>query len=99
MATAFAPSARHFAMGLRDRGHERDSGLLRREVRPGARSALGAVEVDDVGPALGGHAHVVVDARGPELELNRDLVVGRLADLLHLQREIIGPKPIGMPRG
>ena len=66
---------------------------------PGARRALGAVEVDDVGPALGRHAHVVVDARGAELELDRDAVIGRLADLLHLQREVVGPEPVGVPGG
>ena len=50
------------------------------------------------GPALGGHPHVVVDARGPELQLDRDPVVGRLADLLHLQRQVVGPQPVGVPR-
>ena len=64
-------------------------GLLGGDVRAGAGAALGAVEVDDVRPALRGHAHVVVDARGAELELDRDLVVGRLADLLDLQREVV----------
>ena len=73
------------AARLRDRRHQRDPGLLGGDVRPGAGAALGAVEVDDVGAALGGHPHVVVDARRPELELDRDLVVGRLADLLDLQ--------------
>ena len=73
-------------------------GLLGRDVRAGARAALGAVEVDDVRPALRRHPHVVVDARGAELELDRDLVVGRLADLLDLQREIVGAEPVGMAR-
>ena len=50
------------------------------------------------GPALGGHAHVVVDARGAQLELDRDLVVGRLADLLDLQREVVRAEPVGMAR-
>ena len=81
---------------LGDRRHQRDAGLLGRDVRAGARAALGAVEVDDVRPALRRHAHVVVDARGAELELDRDLVVGRLADLLDLQREVVRAEPVGV---
>ena len=71
-------------------------GLLRRDVRSGARAALGAVEVDDVRAALGRHAHVVVHARGAQLQLDRDLVVGGLARLLDLQREVVGAEPVGM---
>ena len=74
-------------------------GLLGRDVRACAGPALRAVEVDDVRPALRRHAHVVVDARGAELQLDRDLVVGRLADLLHLQREVVRAEPVRVPRG
>ena len=63
---------------------------------PGAGAALGAVEVDDVRPALGRHAHVVVHARGAQLELDRDLVVGGLAGLLHLQRQVVRAEPVGV---
>ncbi len=52
----------------------------------------------EFGPALHRHAHVVIDARGAELELDRDLPIGRLADLLDLEREIVGPEPVGMAR-
>ncbi len=48
------------------------------------------------GSHLGGHAHVVVDARGAELQLDRDLPVGRLADFLDLERQIVGPEPVRM---
>ena len=65
---------------------------------PAPGPALGAVEIDDVRPALGRHAHVVVHARGAELELDRDLVVGRLPDLLDLQREVVRAEPVGMSR-
>ena len=85
------------APGLGDRGHQRDAGLLGRDVRPGAGAALGAVQVDDVRPALGRHPDVVVDAGGAELQLDRDLVVGRLADLLDLQRQVVRAEPVGMP--
>ena len=63
----------------------------------GAGRSFGSVEVDGVRATLGRHAHVVVHARGAQLELDRDLVVGRLADLLDLQREIIWTQPVGVP--
>ena len=50
------------------------------------------------GPRLRRHAHVVVDARRTELELDRDLAVGRFADLLDLERQIVGSQPVGMAR-
>ena len=85
------------AARLRDRRHQRDAGLLGGGVRAGAGAALGAVEVDDVRAALGRHAHVVVHARRAQLELDRDLVVGRLAGLLDLQRQVVGAEPVGVP--
>jgi hypothetical protein len=42
---------------------------------------------------------VVVHARGAELELDRNLPVGRLADLLDLQRQVVRAEPVGMPGG
>ena len=83
---------------LGDRRQQRDPGLLSRDVRTGAGAALGPVQIDDVRAALGGHADVVVDACGAELELDRDLVVGRLARLLHLQREVVGAEPVRVAR-
>ncbi len=50
----------------------------------------------EFGPAFHRHAHVVIDARGAELELDRDLPVGRLPDLLDLEGEIVGAEPVGM---
>jgi hypothetical protein len=76
--------------------HERDAGLLCGEVRPGSGSTLGAIQEDGVGAALGGHPHVVVDPRGTQLELDRDLVVGCLPDLLDLQGEVVGADPVGV---
>ena len=83
---------------LRDRRQEGDPGLLGGDVRAGSGAALSAVEVDDVGAALGRHADVVVDARGAELELDRNLVVGRLSRLLDLQREVVGAEPVWVAR-
>ena len=86
------------AARLGDRRHQRDAGLLGRGVRAGAGAALGPVEVDDVRAALGGHAHVVVHARGAELQLDRDLVVGGLAGLLDLEAQVIGAEPVRVAR-
>ena len=66
---------------------------------PAPVPALGPVEVDDVRAALRGHPDVVVDTGRAELELDRDLVVGRLADLLDLEREVVGPQPVRMAGG
>ena len=80
--------------GLADRRHARNAGLLRREVGAGAGAALHAVDVDGVRIALDRHAHVVVHARRPQLELDGDLPVRRLADLDDLQGEVVGTEPI-----
>ena len=52
----------------------------------GTSAALGAIEIDGVGAALGSHSHIVIDPGCTKLELNRDLIVGRFADLLDLER-------------
>jgi len=75
-----------------------DAGLLSRDVRAGSRASFGTVEVDDVRSALGGHAHVVVDAGCPELELDRDLVVRCFPDFLDLQGQIVRAEPVGVAR-
>ncbi len=68
-------------------------------MRPRAGAALHAVDVNAVGVGLCRHAHVVVDARSAQLQLNRDLPVGGLADLLDLERQIVGAQPVWMTRG
>ena len=65
-------------------------------VRAGTGAAFHAIHVNRIGIALGRHAHVVVHARGAELELNRDFPVGRFAHLLDLQRQVVGSEPVGM---
>src|SRR2546421_997352 len=85
--------------GLADRGDAGDPGLLRGDVRPGAGAALHAVDVNTVRPGLGRHAHVVIHARRAQLELDRDLPVRGFTDLLDLERQVIGTKPVRMARG
>ena len=82
---------------LPDRGHAGHAGVLGRQVRAGAGAALHAVDVDRVRVAFHRHADIVIDAGGAELELNRDLPVGCLPDFENLQRQIVGPQPVGMP--
>src|SRR5215471_15403112 len=60
--------------------------------------APGAIQVDGVRPALGGHPDVVVDARGAQFELDRHLVVGSLPDFLDLQRQVVRAEPVGVTR-
>jgi hypothetical protein len=79
-------------------GQQRDPGLLGGDVGACAGAPFSSVQIDDVGAALGGHSDIVVDARRAELELDGDLVVGRLAGLLDLQREVVGPEPVRMTR-
>src|ERR687894_380124 len=105
IATASAPSAMHLATSppLRMPPATTRSISSARPTSSSARRASGiaaisGVEVDDVRAALGGHAHVVVHARGAELELDRDLVVGGLAGLLDLQGEVIGAEPVRVTR-
>ncbi len=83
---------------LADRRHAGHSRILGREMRTGAGRAFHAVDIDRIRSALDRHAHVVIDARGAELELDRNLVIGRLANLLDLEREIVRTQPVGMAR-
>ena len=69
---------------LTDRRHARNARVLGRKMRAGAGAAFHTVDIDRVRIAFHRHPHVVIDAGGAELELDRDLPVGRLADLLDL---------------
>ena len=66
-------------------------------MRAGAGAALHAIDVDAVRSGLGRHANVVVDARRAQLELDRNLPVGRFTDFLDLEGQIVGTQPVRMP--
>ena len=66
------------------------------DLGAGTGAAFHGVDVDRIRIALHCHANVVIDARRAELQLDRDLVVGGLADLLDLERQVVGPQPVGM---
>ena len=65
-------------------------------MRAGAGATLHAVDIDAVGSGLRRHAHVVIDARRAELELDRDLPVGRFANLVDLEGQVVRAEPVGM---
>src|SRR5581483_919884 len=70
--------------GLADRGDAGHAGLFGRDVRAGPGAAFHAVDVDGVRTGLRRHADVVIDAGCTQLQLDRDLPVGRLAHLVDL---------------
>ena len=67
----------------------------RRSGRRRCRS-LHPVDDDDVGAGLGGEPHVVEHAAGADLDVHGHLVLRRLADLLDLQPQVVGPDEVGM---
>ena len=65
-------------------------------MRAGAGAAFHAVDIYRIRIALHRHADIVIHARGAELELDRNLPVGRFPDFQDLQSQIVGPQPVGM---
>ena len=87
------------AARLADRGNAGNAGILRRDMRAGTGAAFHGVDIDRIRIAFHRHAHIVIDARRAELELDRDFPIGRLADFLDLERQIVGPEPVRMTGG
>ena len=71
-----------------------DEHVLRRR-----RAALHAVEHDHVGAGLHRQRDVVVGPRRADLDVDRLLPVGDLAQLLDLDLEVVGAGPVRMPAG
>ena len=84
---------------LADGGDAGHAGVLGGDMRTGAGAAFHGIDIDGVGPAFHRHAHIVIDPRGAELELDRDFPIGRLAHLLDLERKIVGPSQSGWRAG
>ena len=59
--------------------------------------SLHAVDDDHVRARFHGELHVVVGARGADLDEDRLLPVGDLAQLADLDLEVVGARPVGMP--
>ena len=71
-----------------------DEDVLRRR-----RPALHAVEDDRVGAGLHGELNVVVRPGCADLDEDRLLPVGDLAQLADLDLEVVGPRPVRVPAG
>ena len=84
---------------LRDGGEDRNADVLDEHVLRGRRAALHAVEHDGVGTGLDGQGHVEVGAGRADLDVDRDPPVGDLAQLLDLDLQVVGPRPVGVPAG
>ena len=64
----------------------------------GPGRALHAVELDEVEAVLDRDLDVVVDAPGAQLDADRQLVAGRLAEFLDLDDQIVGAEDIRVAR-
>ena len=95
---AVQPEILQRGASLAHRGQGRDSGVLLEQVGRGAGAAFHAVDHDDVGAGLGGELDVVVDPAGAELDEDRHLPVGRLAQLLDLDDHVVGADKVRMAR-
>ena len=84
---------------LRDRGEDRDPDVLDEHLLGRGGPALHAVEHDHVGARLHRERDVVVRARRADLDEDRLLPVGDLAQLADLDLEVVGPGPVGVPAG
>ncbi len=84
---------------LAQRRQGRDAGMLDEDVLRRAGAALHAVEHDDVGARLDRQRDVVFRPRRADLDVDRLLPIGDLAQLLDLDLEIVGAGPIGVAAG
>ena len=83
--------------GLRDGGQRRDADVLDEHLLGGGGAALHAVDHDDVGAGVHGELHVVVGAGGADLDVDRLLPVGDLAQLVDLDGQVVGAGPVRVP--
>ena len=85
--------------GLRDRRQRRDPDVLDEHLLGRRGAALHPVDHHDVGAGGDGELHVVVGAGGADLDVDRLLPVGDLAQLQDLDGEVVGAGPVGVPAG
>ena len=83
---------------LHDRREGRDADVLEHLVARRAGRALDAVEADVVEAVLVRDLDVVANAAGAELDRDRLLPAGRLAELLDLDHEVVGAEHVGVAR-
>ena len=71
--------------------------MLDEHLLGGGGAALHAVDHDDVGAGVHGELHVVVGAGGADLDVDRLLPVGDLAQFVDLDGQVVGPGPVRVP--
>ena len=84
---------------LADRGQGRNPGMLDEDVLGRRGAALHPVHDHRIRPRLDREGDVVPDPRRPHLDVDRQLPVGDLPELLDLDLEVVGPRPVGVPAG
>ena len=84
------------AAGLHDGRQRGDARVVLEDLRGCRRAALHAVHHDHIRAALGGQLDVVEDARRTDLDEDRHLPVGGLAQLLDLDDHVVGAEKVGM---
>ena len=84
---------------LAHRRQRRDADVLDEHVLRRAGAALHAVDHDHVGAGLDRERDVVAGARRADLDVDRLLPVGDLAQLVDLDREVVGAGPVGVAAG
>ena len=80
-------------------GQRRNADVLDEDVLRRRRAALHAVDDDHVGAGLHRELDVVVRPGGADLDEDRLLPVGDLAQLADLDLEVVRPRPVGVTRG
>src|SRR5215471_15115528 len=73
--------------------------MLDEDVLRRPRAALHAVEYDDIRSRLHRKRDVIFRARRADLDVDRLLPIGDLAQLLDLDLEIVGTGPVGVAAG
>ena len=73
--------------------------MLDEHLLGGGGAALHAVDHHHVGAGVHGELHVVVGPGGADLDVDRLLPVGDLAQFVDLDGQVVGAGPVGVPAG
>ncbi len=73
--------------------------MLDEHLLGGGGAALHAVDDHDIGAGVHGQLHVVVGAGGADLDVDRLLPVGDLAQFVDLDGQVVGAGPVRVPAG
>ena len=85
--------------GGADRGERGDADMFDKDVLRGRGAALHPVQHHGIRARLHGKRHVVIGARGADLDVDGHLPAGDLAQLGDLDLQVIRPGPVGVTAG